>query len=227
VFDQIEKLKRDLTDRYVVVDASVPELMRFEGHVGQVKTVNMSGRALVQFDAWNNIGWYDIDVGFLKVVPKPEASAETTRHEAPREAPPKPAPAKPAAVAGEKKLSPLELARMQGAAKPAGEKVPAVAPRAPAAVAKKSTAEILAAARAKNTAEPAASAPVAELDEPKGSAVATPAAAAPAMAAKPAAAAAARPAAAPKPAPAQSASTPGQRPSVNEILAWCRAHDAK
>jgi hypothetical protein len=215
VFDQIEKLKQDLTDRYVVVDASVPELMRFEGHVGQVKTVNMSGRALVQFDAWNNIGWYDIDVGFLKVVPKPEASAEATKHEAPREAAPKPAPAKPAGIAGEKKLSPLEMARMQGAAKPAGEKAPAAAQPAPVAVAKKSTAEILAAARAKKTAETAAAAPVAEWVEPKGSAIAASAAAKPAAVA------------APKPAPSQPASIPGQRPTVSEILAWCRAHDAK
>ena len=61
VFDQIEKLKQDFTDKYVVVDASIPELARFGGHVGQVKTVNMNGRALVEFDAWNNIGWYDIE----------------------------------------------------------------------------------------------------------------------------------------------------------------------
>src|SRR5689334_21887433 len=71
----IEQLKQDFTDKYVVVDAARPELKRFDGYVGQVKTVNMNGRALVQFDAWNNIGWYDIGLDYLKVVPKPEASA--------------------------------------------------------------------------------------------------------------------------------------------------------
>jgi len=36
--------------------------------VGLVRTVNMSGRALVEFDAYDNIGWYDIEVDYLKVV---------------------------------------------------------------------------------------------------------------------------------------------------------------
>jgi hypothetical protein len=118
VFDQIEKLKQEYTDKYVVVDASVPELKRFDGHVGVVKTVNMSGRALVEFDAWNNIGWYDIEPKSLKVVPKPEPAAEGKKQEA-KPAAKKEAAAKPAAPAAAegKKLSPLEMARMQGAAK--------------------------------------------------------------------------------------------------------------
>jgi len=62
VFEQIEKLKRDYTDKYVAVDASRPELKRFAGNVGVVRTVNMSGRALVEFPGYHkNIGWYDID----------------------------------------------------------------------------------------------------------------------------------------------------------------------
>src|SRR4029079_18927311 len=40
VFDQIEKLKQDFTDKFVVVDATVPELKRFDGHIGQIKTIN-------------------------------------------------------------------------------------------------------------------------------------------------------------------------------------------
>ncbi len=84
MFDQIEKLKREYTDKYVVVDAAQPELARFNGFVGQVKTVNMNGRALVQFDAWLNIGWYDIDPSYLKVVPKPEPDAEK-KHDAARQ----------------------------------------------------------------------------------------------------------------------------------------------
>ncbi|MBM4094835.1 MAG: hypothetical protein FJ276_36310, partial [Planctomycetes bacterium] len=71
VFRAIEKLQREYTDKYVVVDDQRPELRRFSGMTGIVKTVNMSGRALVQFDGNNNIGWYDIDLDFLKVVDAP------------------------------------------------------------------------------------------------------------------------------------------------------------
>ncbi|HZL87061.1 MAG TPA: hypothetical protein VFB96_01685, partial [Pirellulaceae bacterium] len=80
VFEHIEKLKKQYTDKYVIVDESRPELKRFHGLTGTVKTVNMSGRALVEFDGYNNIGWYDIDPAFLKLVdappPKPEAKKE-------------------------------------------------------------------------------------------------------------------------------------------------------
>ncbi len=244
MFEQIEKLKQELTDRYVVVNSDIPELKRFDGHVGQVKTVNMNGRALVEFNAWNNIGWYDIDTHSLRVVPKPEPAAEGKKTEAPRAAAPKTA-AKP--PAGEKKLSPLEMARMQGAAKgaapakPAGDK-PAPAKAAPAAAGAKSTADILAAARAAKA--PAAGDKPAGAAKPKLSTadilaaaraktaesaseapaptsavapVATPVADESPVSAKPAAA---------KPAAAKSQLTPGQRPSVSEILVWCREHDS-
>ena len=70
--DKIERMKSDYTDKYVVVDGTRPELARFRELVGRVKTVNMSGRALVEFDDYHlNIGWYDIDPEFLKVVDKP------------------------------------------------------------------------------------------------------------------------------------------------------------
>src|SRR5690349_8626867 len=45
--DQIETMKRQFTDKYVLVDETRPELARFRNVVGRVKTVNMSGRALV------------------------------------------------------------------------------------------------------------------------------------------------------------------------------------
>jgi hypothetical protein len=238
VFDQIEKLKQELTDQYVVVNSDIPELKRFDGHVGQVKTVNMNGRALVEFNAWNNIGWYDIDTHSLKVVPKPEPAAEGKKAEAPRAAAPQ-AAAKP--PAGEKKLSPLEMARMQGGAKgappakSAGDK-PVTAKPAPASAGAKSTADILAAARAAK-APPAASAakpklstadvlaaaraksaePTSEPPEPVAASapVATPVADEAPVVAKPA-----------KPAAAKTQITPGQRPNVSEILVWCREHDA-
>ncbi|MBI3838055.1 MAG: hypothetical protein HY288_08995 [Planctomycetia bacterium] len=240
MFDQIEKLKQDLTDKYVIVDANMPELMRFDGHVGQVKTVNMNGRALVQFEAWNNIGWYDIDVDCLKIVPKPAVRVEEKKHEAKREAAPKPA-AKPSPAVGEKKLSPLEMARMQGAAKssvaspkPAGDRTAGAA-----GAAKKSTADILAAARAAKAATAAdgvekPAAPKAKLStadilataRAKKAADATVAAAA--VEARPAVSAAAPTAVAnSKPTAAKPVLPAGQRPSVPEILAWCRQHDAK
>ncbi|HKD37126.1 MAG TPA: hypothetical protein VKB78_10005 [Pirellulales bacterium] len=184
VFDQIETLKRDYTDKYVVVDESRPELARFRGFVGQVKTINMNGRALVEFQEYiANIGWYDIDLDFLTVVPKPEPAAvakeaKPARKEAPAKAAPaavaKPAEAasakpaaKPPAAPGEKKLSPIELARMQGAAKregaaPVAKAKPTSDAGKPAAEAAKpagkkpSTADILAAARSKRAPAPEA-----------------------------------------------------------------------
>ncbi len=144
MFDQavIEKLKTEFTDKYVVVDAVRPELSRFVGLTGIVKTVNMSGKALVEFDGRLNIGWYDIGLDFLKIVPKPEPKPveEKAKKAAPAE---KPAAAKPAAapavVTGEKKPSVAEMLKAQAAAKAAASAAPAapapaaeVAPPAPA-----------------------------------------------------------------------------------------------
>src|SRR5437016_12224179 len=120
IFEHIDKLKKQYTDKYVVVDDSRPELQRFSGLTGAVKTVNFSGKALVEFDGYNNIGWYDIDPAFLRVVPKPAPKPEEGKKE------------KPAAKAA------------PAAAKPAAEKkAPAAAGAKPAAA--KSVADILAA----------------------------------------------------------------------------------
>lgn len=117
--DLAEKLKAKLTDRFVVVDPSIAELKRFAQWTGKVRTVNMNGRALVEFDGPVDIGWYDIDPAFLTVVDAPVKRAPAS-HEAPaKAATPAPAPAdKPAGG-----VSPLEAARAQGAAKPAGAKL--------------------------------------------------------------------------------------------------------
>jgi len=184
MFDTIDKLKHDYTDKYVVVDASRPELARFDGYTGQVKTVNMSGRALVQFEAWNNIGWYDIDLSCLKVVAKPEPGAEVKKAEgkAAKEAGHKPAPkaavnkkedaigekptgGAPAAKPGGKMSTAdiLAAARAKAGAAPAATpKAAAAKPAAPAPGQKLSTAEILAMARAKAGASAAPPQPVAE-----------------------------------------------------------------
>jgi hypothetical protein len=71
--DHIRKLQHEYTGRYVVVDTHLAELRRFDGLTGFVKTVNMNGRALVQFDGRNDMGWYDIDIDYLKVVDPPPA----------------------------------------------------------------------------------------------------------------------------------------------------------
>lgn len=134
-----EKLKNELTDKYVVVNENVPELKRFVGLTGRVKTVNMNCRALVEFDGPVDISWYDIDPSCLIVVdaPQPKAKQAAPAAESKKAAAPKkPSGGKsPLEMAraqgagggdGEKKLSPLELARQQGAgggaqAKPAPE----------------------------------------------------------------------------------------------------------
>src|SRR5262245_2244619 len=172
--DSIDKLKREYTDKYGVVDAARPELARFKDVTGRVKTVNMSGRALVEFDDYHlNIGWYDIDPAYLKVVDKPLPKVEKPKAEkkpAASKAEAKPAAekaapvAKAAAAPGAGKMSVAEMmaaarARKGGAAapaKPAESKPkaeapakPAVAkPAAPATGGKMSVAEMLAAARA-------------------------------------------------------------------------------
>lgn len=153
---QAEHLQRDLTDKFVVVQPGVAELMRFEGLTGTVKTVNMSGRALVQFDGPVDISWYDIDPAYLQVVDAPQPKKKAAGHEAkssPKEAPaakppaakgggspldqirkqgaPNPANAAPAASGGAKP-SPLDLIRRQGAAKTADAPAdPAAAPETP------------------------------------------------------------------------------------------------
>lgn len=109
-----EQLKKEWTDKYVVVDGGAPELKRFSGLTGTVRTVNMNGRVLVEFDGAVDISWYDIDPSYLKVIPEPLKKKVPAAKAAPAAAAPKPASA--AAPTGEKKLSPLELARQQGAA---------------------------------------------------------------------------------------------------------------
>ena len=79
VFEHIRKLQQEYTDKFVVVDDQRPELQRFQGLTGSVKTVNLSGRALVEFAGNKNVGWYDIDIDYLKVIDQPLAAAESAR----------------------------------------------------------------------------------------------------------------------------------------------------
>jgi hypothetical protein len=215
VQENIEELKRQWTDKYVVVTGNRPELRRFEGYTGQVKTVNMSGRALVQFDAWSNIGWYDIETGYLQVVPKPDPALAGKKAETKKEAGPKAeakaAPAKPAGKTSTADILAAARAGKAAAATPAAKPAAPATPAAAKPSGKMSTADILAAARAKKAPETepttASEEPVAEV------AVESPAAPAKPQVTKTASAATALP--------------KGQRPTVAQMLAYCREHDAK
>lgn len=236
VMQSIEQLKSEYTDKYVKVDPQRPELARFRDVVGQVKTVNMSGRALVEFlDYHLNIGWHDIELGALTVVEKPAPKAPAEKKAEAKKAPAKPAgnaaaeaaaPAKPAAAAGGKPSTSDILAKLRG-----GGGAPAEAPAAKEIpVAKKPTAEAPPASPAK-------------MDRSKMSVADMLAAA---RANKPISAGAAAEAAAPAPAPAApkaEALKPAAEPapavageikrvdrtgmSVDDMVAYCRKVDAR
>lgn len=55
--DKAQALKREWTDRLVLVKPEREELKRFEGRVGRVVTVNWAGKAIVDFA---DGAWYDI-----------------------------------------------------------------------------------------------------------------------------------------------------------------------
>jgi pyruvate/2-oxoglutarate dehydrogenase complex dihydrolipoamide acyltransferase (E2) component len=197
MFDVIERLKAEWTDKYVVIDSPAPELARFARSTGVVKTVNMNGCCLVEFDQFNNIGWYDIDPAYLKIVPKPlpKPAEPKAKPAAKAPAPAKPA-AKPAPAGAAKKPSTADiLAAARGkAAAPAAAAKPA---------GKLSTADILAAARGKVAAQAAVSEqPAPTTPEPVAAEPAVPAPVA-------------KPAGGPLPT------------TTADKIAWCRNHDAK
>lgn len=119
--EKAERLKKELTDKWVVV-ANAPELKRFANLTGKVKTVNMNCRALVEFDGAVDIGWYDIDTSYLTVVdgPKPKKAESHGEAKPAAKAATAPAVAKPAAAGG----SPLDKIRA-ASAKPAEAAAPA------------------------------------------------------------------------------------------------------
>lgn len=124
-YEEIEELKRAWTSQHVVVDASRPELKRFANRVGQVMTVNMNGRALVQFtETW---GRYDISLPYLKRVEPPVPAKPSKAHATPKAteagddkpATPKKSPLDQMKAAAAKK-SPLDQIRAKAGTAPAG-----------------------------------------------------------------------------------------------------------
>ncbi|MEM9703634.1 MAG: hypothetical protein AAF907_14440 [Planctomycetota bacterium] len=112
-----ERLKQHWTGRRVIVrvDQAVGTLARFAGLKGTVRTVNMNGRALVQFDGKDET-WFDLDPRALE-----EAAAEPD---------PPPKPDKPAARTPRRKAPPTDKPPTR---KPAARKPPSMkpAPRKP------------------------------------------------------------------------------------------------
>ncbi|MCA9012390.1 MAG: hypothetical protein KDB01_21715 [Planctomycetaceae bacterium] len=119
--EKAERLKKELTDKWVVVAAGAPELKRFANLTGKVKTVNMNCRALVEFDGPVDIGWYDIDTSYLTVVdaPQPKKPAAHAEKSAAKASPTASA-AKPAATGGGSPLDKIRAAGTKPAAAPAG-----------------------------------------------------------------------------------------------------------
>ena len=117
--EKAERLKKELTDKWVTVAANAPELKRFANLTGKVKTVNMNCRALVEFDGSVDIGWYDIDTSFLTVVDGPQPKKAPAHAEKPAAKAP-PAVAKPGApAAGGSPLDKIRAAGSSPAAAPA------------------------------------------------------------------------------------------------------------
>ena len=223
VFEHIEELKREYTDKYVIVNLERPELRRFEGQTGMVKTINMNGNALVEFDGLNNIGWYDISLQHLEIVDKPLPKEEPEKKPAVKKPAAKPAAKKeakaapkPAAGGGMSVADMLAAARGEkgGSAAPAKEE-PAAAPAAekaaaPASGGAMSVADMLAAARAEKSGGGDAPAAEPEAAEPEP-------APAPVAAAEPE----------PEPEPEAVAPAGGDLPTeTDDILAYCRKVDA-
>ena len=108
--ERVEKLRLEYTDQYVVVEGDLPQLAQFKGKVGQVRTINVNGRALVEFGT--DRGRYDLELDYLKVVDKPKPKASPAKAK-PASAKPEPAKESEDKAEPEERLSELELARQE------------------------------------------------------------------------------------------------------------------
>ena len=81
----IDALRRIWTDRYVRVKPGVrADLLRFEGKVGRVITINYNGKAVVDFadGAWYDIGSFETVLEFLSVDDALKTDYDTTANSA-------------------------------------------------------------------------------------------------------------------------------------------------
>ena len=68
---QIAALRERWLDQTVTVRPRRSDLMRFEGRTGTVKAVNFNGHCLVQFDAGQDVSWYDLAPSDLTAIEQP------------------------------------------------------------------------------------------------------------------------------------------------------------
>ncbi len=73
--ERIEQLQQEYTDQYVIVEGGPPEMAQLRNRVGRVKTINMNGRALIQFEGADK-SRHDVELDYVKVVDKPEPEPE-------------------------------------------------------------------------------------------------------------------------------------------------------
>jgi hypothetical protein len=76
---EVDALKREWTDRLVRVKPGArADLLRFEGKVGRVVTVNFNGKAILDFA---DGAWYDVP-DFANVLEEVTDEAERTKYNA-------------------------------------------------------------------------------------------------------------------------------------------------
>ena len=69
--EQVEQLRQEYIGRYVTVESDAPGLAALRGRVGQVKTINSNGHALIRFEGAHE-SWHDIEMDCVRVIDGPE-----------------------------------------------------------------------------------------------------------------------------------------------------------
>ncbi len=76
---QIQKLRQDYSNRYVVLESDRPESRRFQGRIGLVKTITMNCQALVEWVDSADRAWYAFDLDDLRLVDRPVRPTSSPR----------------------------------------------------------------------------------------------------------------------------------------------------
>ena len=106
-------MKQEYIGQEVVVESDLPQLRRFAGISGRVRTLTRGGLALVEFDGADR-SWYDIELDYLKVV-------ETHEPDPAEEKPAAPVSEKPKAGKTGAEKTKTEKAEPSGESEPAEE----------------------------------------------------------------------------------------------------------
>lgn len=119
--ERAEELKKQLTDQWVRVTSTTPELKRFANSIGQVRTVNMNCRALVEFFGDKDVSWYDIAPEFLEITDKPDEEQSSPPAGKSRKSGSVKQGEEKATESGRPQQSPLEKIRASSASQAEGE----------------------------------------------------------------------------------------------------------